>query len=76
MRTTVDLDDDVVAELAALRRRRDLGLSEAVNELIRQGLLPREGRAPFTQPTRPLGLTVDVTNVAETLAVLEGDEAR
>ena len=77
MRTTVQLDDDVAAALAQLRRERDIGLSEAVNELIRRGLLPRRGRRTvMVQRSRSLGLRVDVSNVAEALEQLEGPTFR
>lgn len=76
VRTTVKLDDDVAAALERLRRERAIGLSEAVNELIRAGLqrAPRKGR--FRQRARPMGLKIDVTNVAEALEQLEGPAAR
>jgi DNA-binding transcriptional LysR family regulator len=38
MRTTLSLDDDVAAAVQRLREERNLGLSEAVNELVRAGL--------------------------------------
>ncbi len=76
MRTTVDLDDDTARALESLRRDRGIGVSEAVNELIRQGLLPRPEHPAFHQRTRRLGLRIDVSNVSEALEVLEGVEAR
>ena len=76
MRTTVEFDDDTAKAVVALRRERGIGVSEAVNELIRRGLLPRGPVSPFRQRTRPLGLKIDVSNVAEALEVLEGVEAR
>lgn len=69
-------DDDVAAALDHLRRERSMGLSEAVNELIRAGLRQRQGRRRFRQRTRDMGLRIDVTNVAEALEVLEGPAAR
>lgn len=76
MRTTVEFDDDAARAVSELRRERGLGVSEAVNELIRQALLPRPAAEPFRQRTRALGLKVDVTDVAGALELLEGDEAR
>jgi hypothetical protein len=77
MRTTVDLDDDTAKAIDKLRRRRGIGLSEAVNDLVRQGLLHQPmDRPPFTQATRDAGLRIDVTNVAEALDLLEGPTAR
>ena len=76
MRTTVEFDEDTAGAVAQLRRERGLGVSEAVNELIRRGLLRREPVEPFRQPTRPIGLKIDVSNVAEALDLLEGDDSR
>jgi metal-responsive CopG/Arc/MetJ family transcriptional regulator len=76
MRTTVTLDEDVAAAVDELRRERSIGLSEAVNELIRAGLLVKERRRTFRQRSRPIGLRVDVTNVAEALELLEGPDHR
>jgi hypothetical protein len=77
MRTTVNLDDDVAAAVQELRRRRSLGLSEAVNELIRKGLsTPRPARKRFKQRTYPMGIRIDVTDVADALEIAEGPFAR
>jgi Arc/MetJ family transcription regulator len=76
MRTTISLDDDVLAAVAELRRVRRVGLSEAVNELIRAGLRAPRRRAAFRQRSADLGLRIDVSNVAEALDVLEGPDAR
>lgn len=76
MRTTVDLDDDTAKAVEQLRQDRGIGTSEAVNHLIRQGLLPRAAGRPFTQKTAKLGIRVDVSNVAQALEDLDGIEAR
>ena len=76
MRTTVELSDDTAAAVDRARRELGIGVSDAVNELIRRGLMPREDKAAFRQRTRRLGLRVDVSNVAATLEDLEGVEAR
>jgi hypothetical protein len=76
MRTTITLDDDVAAALEQLRRDRSIGLSQAINELIRAGLTIKRHRAPFRQPSQPIGLRIDVTNVAEALELLEGPATR
>lgn len=76
MRTTVTLDDDVAAAVRELRRSRSLGLSEAVNELIRNGLGRRPARKHFKQRTYPIGIRIDVTDVADALEILEGHSAR
>lgn len=76
MRTTVEFDDDTARAVERLRRERGMGVSEAVNELIRQGLLPRQRARPFRQQTRRLGLRIDVSNVADALESLDGPDAR
>lgn len=76
MRTTVELSDDTAAAVDRARRDLGIGVSEAVNELIRRGLMPREGRPVFRQRTRRLGLRVDVSNVSAALEDLEGVESR
>jgi hypothetical protein len=76
MRTTVEFDDDTAKAVERVRHEEGLGLSEAVNELIRRGLLPRPERRRFEQQTRPLATRIDVSNVAEALEVLEGADHR
>ena len=80
MRTTVTFDQDVESALRRLRRERGLGLSEAVNELVRAGLaagrLSADRPGPFRQPTAALDVRIDVANVAEALEQLDGPTAR
>ena len=76
MRTTITLDDDVAAAVERLRRERSMGLSEAINELIRAGLEAKPSRKPFRQQSQHLGLLVDDTNLADALEWLEGPSAR
>lgn len=76
MRTTVDLDDDVQAAVDQLRAAKHLGLSQAVNELARAGMTLRRPRRQFRQRIAPLGLTIDVSNVAEAVELLDGPHTR
>jgi Arc/MetJ family transcription regulator len=76
MRTTVSLDDDVAAAVERLRQERSIGLSEAINELIRAGLRIPPQRREFQQRSVELGLRIDVANVAEALDLLDGPAAR
>ena len=71
MRTTVTLEPDVAAAAARLRREHSIGVSEAVNELIRTGLRPPQPRKAYRPRSRSLGLRLDVTNVAEALEILD-----
>lgn len=76
MRTTVSLDDDVAAAVQRLREERQIGLSDAVNKLIRAGLTAPVRARTFRQRTANLGLRVDVSSVAHALEHLDGPEAR
>jgi uncharacterized membrane protein YgcG len=74
MRTTITLADDVAAGIEKLRRERDLGLSEAVNDLVRAGLTRDRPRPPFRQRTYDMGLTLDVANIGEVIDLLEAED--
>ena len=76
MRTTISLDPDVVAAAEAMRRERGIGMSDAVNELVRAGLRAPQQRSTFHQRTADIGLRIDVSNVAEALDALDGVAAR
>ena len=76
MRTTVEFDPDNEKAIEQLRREHGLGVSEAVNELIRRGLSAPAPTRRFEPIHRELGLTIDVSNVADALDLLEGPEAR
>ena len=69
-------DQDVAAAIEKLRRQRSIGLSDAVNELIRAGLRTKAPPRTFRQRSQALGLRIDVTNVAEALEQLEGPATR
>ena len=70
------LADDVAAAVHELRRKRGLGLSEALNELARAGLRRRSKQSRFRQESSSIGLTIDVTDVAAAIELLEGPAAR
>lgn len=76
MRTTITLADDVTAGVDKLRRERDLGLSEAVNDLVRAGLAAERSTPAFRQESHDLGPGVDFSNIGETLETLDGPTAR
>ena len=71
MRTTVTFDDDVAAAIERLRHERNLGMSKAVNELVRRGLCTAGERRPIRLGTARLDLRLDVSNVAEALEIAE-----
>ncbi len=76
MRTTVTLDDDVAAGISRLRRERGLGLSEALNELARAGMVRGGERQVFRQRSEPIGFRVSIDNVAEVLELLDEPVSR
>jgi predicted transcriptional regulator len=82
MRTTLTLDDDVAAKIERLRKSRNESLRDVVNEALREGLkhlaAPRQKRVPFRTDAVDLGrcLLGNVDNVAEVLAVAEGESFR
>ena len=79
MRTTLTIDKDVAAQLERLRRSRDVSLKDLINEALRRGLREMTARPkkskPFRTKTFDVGqpLLDNVDNVAEVLAIIEGD---
>ena len=62
MRTTVDIDPSVLAELKRRQRRENKTLGRLVSELLAQGLerdVP-PSPAPFAWVTRPMSAKVDL----------------
>lgn len=76
MRTTLNLADDVAAAVEQVRQERSIGLSEAVNDLVRAGLAQRQPTRPFRQTTHDLGAGIDFSNVADAIETLDGPAAR
>jgi len=78
MRTTLTLDDDVAVQLERLRRARNAKLKDLVNEALRRGLrdmsAPQKKRRSFRTRAFRMGKPlVNIDNVAEALAYLEGE---
>jgi hypothetical protein len=79
VRTTLTIDDDVAVQLERLRRDRDTGLKQLINEVLRRGLRDISARSKKREPfrTEPIdGVTPlldNVDNVAEVLAYAEGE---
>ncbi len=77
MRTTVTLDDDVVAALRQVERERGVSFKEALNSAVRAGLSTSVGvRRPYTvRPFRSkIQPGVDLRAANRLLADLEDDE--
>ncbi len=79
MRTTLTLDDDVAAALQRLRKIRDLGLKELINDALRRGLKEMNASPKRTEPfrTKSVGLgrvrLASVDNIGEALAIAEAE---
>jgi hypothetical protein len=75
MRTTVTLERDVAAAVDQLRRREGIGVSEALNRLVRAALVEPSKREPFRQRTVSAGrFLVDVSNVHDAIEAVEGPD--
>jgi hypothetical protein len=79
VRTTLTIDKDVAALLEALRKRRNIGFKELVNDALRRGLKDMDSRPqprkPFRTRTTDLGppRLAGLDNMAEAIAMAEGD---
>jgi plasmid stability protein len=76
MRTTLNIDDDVAAELAGRARSEGRSLSRTANDLLRAGIRAERSAAldlpPYDPPVVDSGRPLrDVTNIAETLGWLD-----
>jgi hypothetical protein len=77
MRTTVTLDPDVVGQLKALARRRNLSFKAALNNAVRAGLAAeRGGGRAYRLPARPMRLRpgADLTHALRIADSLEDEE--
>lgn len=75
MRTTVTLEDDVAAAVEGLRGSDGIGMSDAVNRLIRKGLARPVQPKPYVHQSYDMGLQADVTNIGEVLGWLDETDA-
>jgi hypothetical protein len=82
MRTTITLEDDVAASLKRLEKTRRLKFKALLNLVLREGIksMTRPVRKRKTFQTRSVDLgpcrTANVDNIAEVLAVAEGESFR
>lgn len=77
MRTTITLAQDVATAVEQIRLRRGTGISEVVNDLLRQGLAQNQPAARFQQRVSDMGVPhLDLDDVAGLLDALEGDDRR
>jgi len=72
MRTTITFEPDVAALVEAMRRREGVGVSEAVNRLVREAAAGSGQRSTtYVHRTADVGVKIDVTNIAEVLDLLD-----
>ena len=82
MKETLIIDDDVLAALEQFRRCRNATLEEVVNEALRRGLREMGAQLKPSKPFRTMSvdcgtpLIANIDNVAEVLAVVEGEAFR
>ena len=82
MRTTLTLDDDVAVQIERLKRIRNAGLKQIINEALRRGLpqmtTSDEPNKRYRTKSVSLGrcLIGSIDDVAETLAIAEGQDLR
>lgn len=79
MRTTLTIDDDVAAKLAAEVRRQGVSFKEVVNETLRIGLETRREMAavePFKVRARAMGRRagLNYNDIGELLERIEGPD--
>jgi len=79
VRTTVTLDQDTLEGAKAYAKRRQIPFREALNELVRSGLLAEPVDAPVTMPLpqpRHMGLHpgLNYDNTEGLISLSEGDQ--
>ena len=77
MRTTITLDEDVIAKIRAKMQKTGASFKDVVNEMLRTGLLVAEKAAqqePFKVNARPLGVRpgLNYDCMSELLEQVEG----
>ena len=80
MRTTITLEEDVALMIEKIRKEKQLSFKRVINEVLRRGLVEMRSaeRRDLIYATPELGAGAckypDVDNVAEILAVAEGED--
>lgn len=77
MQATIALDPDVAAAVVRLCNERGIGVSAAINDLVRRGLASEHPPRRFVQRTSSMGVpAIPLDDIAAVLDVLEGDARR
>ncbi|MCY3634662.1 MAG: ribbon-helix-helix protein, CopG family [bacterium] len=74
MRTTVTLARDVAAAVEQLQRGDGIGVSEAINRLVREGLAKPKTSRPYEHKSYDMGLKLDVAYIGRVLTMLDEEE--
>ncbi len=77
MRTTITLDEDVIAKIKVKMQKTGASFKDVVNEMLRTGLLATDKAAkqkPFKVNARPLGMRpgLNYDSTSELLEQVEG----
>ena len=59
MRSTLDIEMDVLSAVKEIARQKNVGLGKVVSELLRQALMGNTGPAAKTQPSSPSAIGFD-----------------
>lgn len=62
---------DVAAAVEGLRRSEGVGVSEAVNRLVRDGLAKPAAASCYEHTSFQMGPRIDVTDIGEVLSLLD-----
>lgn len=82
MRTTLTIEEDVAAALERLRKTRNDSMKDLINEALRRGIKEMTGKPKRRErfETRSVSLgrprLANVDNIAEVLAIAEGEDFR
>ena len=71
MRTTLTLQEDVAAAVDRLRRSEGIGVSEAVNRLVREGLAKPKNLPLYEHNSYDMEQKLDVTNIGDVIGLLD-----
>ncbi len=62
---------DVAAAVQGMRRAEGIGVSEAVNRLVRDGLVKPAAAARYEHISYELGQRIDIADIGEVLSLLD-----
>lgn len=74
MRTTVNIDPDNERVIADLRKKEGLGMSEAVNKLLRRGAVSASSDYAFPDTSFNMGAKTSVAKTGELLDHLDEED--